>query len=62
MKKLYSLVNNLLGTTPENQVLDCNSHSDQAKSFTDIFMGKLDKIRSDLEDHPKYQPPVRDVP
>ena len=62
MKKLYALVNNLLGTTAENPLTDCDGHDDLAKFFTAFFIEKIDKIGSDLEDHPKYQPPVRDVP
>ena len=62
MKNLYALVNSLLGTTPENPLPDSEGHDDLAKSFTAFFMEKIGKIRSDLEDHPKYQPPVRDVP
>ena len=61
-KMFYTSVNNLLRTTPENPFPDRDNHNVLTKSLTTFFMEKIDKITSDLEDHPKYQPPVRDIP
>ena len=52
-KDLYVLVANLTDTKSENPLPSNHSDEDMANMFTDYFM---EKIRSSLDDHPKYEP------
>ena len=53
-QKCFSLVNTLCGT-PKCNPLSEDSGS-LADDFADFFMGKIKKIRDQLENHPKYAP------
>ena len=55
-KGLYTLVANLTGTKSENPLPSNHSDEDMANMFADYFMEKIKKIRSHLDDHPKYEP------
>ena len=55
-KGLYALVANLTGTKSENPLPSNHSDEDMANMFADYFMEKIEKIRSSLDDHPKYEP------
>ena len=55
-KSLYSLVANLTGTKSENPLPPNHSDDELANMFADYFMEKIEKIRSSLDDHPKYEP------
>ena len=60
-KKLYSLVNRIVGHTSENSMPKHNSNDQLAEEFANYFMDKIKKIRDDLEQHSKYIPLVREV-
>ena len=60
-KKLYTLVNRIVGCTSENSMPKHNSDDQLAEEFTNYFMDKIKKIRYDLEQHPKYIPSVKEV-
>ena len=55
-KGLYSLVAILTGTKSENPLPPNHSDDELANMFADYFMEKIEKIRSSLDDHPKYEP------
>ena len=54
-KSLYTLVANLTSTKSENPLPSNHSDEDMANMFADFFMEKIEKIRSSLDDHPKYE-------
>ena len=60
-KKLYTLVNRIVGCTLENSMPKHDSNYQLAKEFANYFMDKIKKIRDDREQHPKYIPSVREV-
>ena len=53
---MYALVANLIGTKSENPLPPNQCDEDMANMFTDYFMEKMEKIRSSLDDLPKYEP------
>ena len=55
-KGLYALVANFTGTKSENPLPSNHSDEDMANMFADYFLEKIEKIRSSLDDHPKYEP------
>ena len=55
-KGLYALVANLTGKKSQNPLPSNHSDEDMANMFADYFMEKIEKIRSSLDDHPKYEP------
>ena len=60
-KKLYTLVNRIIGHTSENSMPKHDSDNQLAEDFANYFMNKIKKIRDDLEQHSKYIPSVREV-
>ena len=60
-KGLHSLVANLTGTKSENPLPPNHSDDELANMFADYFMEKIEKIRSRLDDHPKYEPSVNNI-
>ena len=53
---MYALVANLTSTKSENPLPPNQSDEDLANIFADFFMEKIEKIRSSLDGHPKYEP------
>ena len=60
-KKLYTLVNRIVGHTSENSMPKHDSDDQLAEEIANYFMDKIKKIRDDLKQHPKYIPSVREV-
>ena len=61
-RKLYTLVPNLTGTNPENPLPKSDNMEKLADEFADFILEKIQKIRSELDEHPIYQPERCDVP
>ena len=55
-KKLYSLVNGLMGRTSENPMLKGESDDQLVENFVGFFMEKIKKIRDSLHDYDVYKP------
>ena len=55
-KKLYSLVNGLMGRTSENSMPKSESDDQLAENFVDFFMEKIKKIHDSLQDYDVYKP------
>ena len=57
-KKLYSLINNITGSTKDNPMPSTASTTNEelANEFANFFMDKIQKIRDELDVHPTYQP------
>ena len=56
VKKLYNLVNNLMGRNPDFPFPDSESNEMLANEFADFLMEKIKRIRDSLEVHPTYNP------
>ncbi len=54
-RHLYSLIRSLTGTVPDNP-MPPGTEKHLADSFSDFFLQKIDKIRSQLADYPQYKP------
>ena len=55
MKKLYSIVNGLIGRTVENPMPESESDKQLAEDFADYFMEKIKKIQDSLSGYQKYK-------
>ena len=55
-KKLYSLVNGLMGRTSENPMPKGESDDQLEENFVDFFMEKIKKICDSLHDYDVYKP------
>ena len=55
-KKLYSLVNNMCGTTKQNPLPEATSEMELAESFADYFLSKIVNIRDALDECERYHP------
>ena len=55
-KKLYNFVSNITGTTKNNPMPTASSDEQLANEFAEFFIGKINKIREDLNNHEKYIP------
>ena len=53
-RKLYSLVNRLVGLTSHNPLPDNRTTNELAEEFATCFMSKIIKMCDDLNNHPKY--------
>jgi hypothetical protein len=60
-KKLYALVNNLIGCVSINPMPKVESTSDLPEMFAKFFLSKIEKIRNNLCNVPTYQPRNRQV-
>ena len=60
-KKLYALVNNLVGRVSTNPMPKAEATSQLPDMFADFFLSKIEKIRNNLSNIPTYQPRVRQV-
>ena len=61
-RKLYSLVNGLIGLTTQNALPGNRSNDELVEEFVAFFMSKINKICEDLNDHPKYKPVSNNPP
>ena len=61
-KKLFKLLNNILGNNNENWLLKGTTDSRLAEKFTDFFLEKINKIREGFTNIPPYQPKERYTP
>ena len=62
MRKLYAVVNGLLGTTKCNPLPKCDSDDELAESFASFFLDKIKKIQDNLDSHPLFVPDKRNIP
>ena len=62
MRKLYAVVNGLLGTTKCNPLPECDSDDELAKSFASFFLDKIKKICNNLDSHPLFGLDKRNIP
>ena len=56
MRKLYRLVNRLIGLTAQNLLPDNQDKDELVEEIGSFFMSKISKIQDELNDHPKYKP------
>ena len=61
-KKLFNLVAYLTGTKKDNPLPESPSDKELANTFVDYFIGKIHKIRNELESFETYEPTRIDVP
>ena len=61
-KKLYKIVNNLLGTNKEKPLPPNNNKNKLADDFANYFLGKIQKIRDQLDQYDKYIPWHKEIP
>ena len=52
-KKLYNFVSNITGMTKNNPMPKASSDEQLANEFVEFFIGKINKIRDDLDNHEK---------
>ena len=62
MRKLYSLVNGLIGLTSQNPLQDNRSNDELVEEYIEFFMSKIRKICEELNDYPKYKPVSNNPP
>ena len=55
-KKLYLLVKHLTGTMSNNPLPKHDDEETLANEFADFFIGKIKKIRQELDNKPEYKP------
>ena len=55
VRKLYAVVNGILGTMKCNPLPECDSDDELAESFASFFLDKIKKFRDNLDSHPLYQ-------
>ena len=61
-KKLYKIVNNILGTNKEKPLPPNNDKNKLADAFANYFIGKIQKIRDQLDQYGKYIPWHKEIP
>ncbi|XP_077994476.1 uncharacterized protein LOC144448196 [Glandiceps talaboti] len=61
-KKLYQIVNNLVGKKDVNPMPEGKTNKELANEFADFFLQKILKIRESLANKSKYCPTYRKVP
>ena len=59
-KKLFNLINNLTGRVKSNPMPPGRTDKTMANECTDLFLGKINKIRDCLKDCPPYIPTPTD--
>ena len=62
MRKLYVVVNGILGTTKCNPLPECDSNEELAESFASFFLDKIKKINDNLDSHPLFVPRKQNTP
>ena len=61
-RKLYSLVNGLVGLTTHNHLPGNRSNDELSEEFATFFMSKIIKLHNDLNNHPNYNPVSNNPP
>ena len=61
-KKLYKIVNNILGTTNEKPLPPSDDKNKLADEFANYFIEKIQKIREQLNSYDKYMPWHKEIP
>ena len=61
-RKLYSLVNGLIGLTTQNPLPDNKDNEELVEEFGSFFMAKISKVQDELNYHPKYRPSSNNPP
>ena len=61
-RKLYSLVNGLIGLTAQNPLPDDKDNDELVEEFGSFSMTKISKIQDELNDYPKYRPSSNNPP
>ena len=61
-RKLYSLLNGLIGLRTHNPLPDNRTNDELAEEFATFFMSKIIKIHDDLNNYPKYSPVANNPP
>ena len=61
-KKLYSLVKHLTETTSNNPLPKHDDEETLANEFADFFIGKIKKIRQELDNKPEHKPIPSNIP
>ena len=62
MRKLYAVVNGILGIMKCNPLPECDSDEELAESFASFFLDKIKKIHDNLDSHPLFVPGKRNTP
>ena len=62
MRKLYAVVNGILGTMKCNLLPECDSDDELAESFASFFLDKIKKNWDNLDSHPLFVPDKRNTP
>ena len=62
MRKLYAVVNGILGTVKCNPLPECESDDELAESFASFFLDKIKKIWDNLDSRPLFVPGKRNTP
>ena len=61
-KRLYRMVNTLMGTSSSNPLPSHANNLDLAEDFADFFMGKIENIRENLAENQLYRPTGKMTP
>ena len=61
-KKLYKIVNNILGTNIEKPIPPNNDKNKLADDFANYFIGKIQKIRDQMDQYDKYTLLHKEIP
>ena len=61
-RKLYAVVNGILGTMKCNPLPECDSDDGLAESFASFFLDKIKKIWDNLDSYPFFVPDKRITP
>ena len=56
IKKMYRLINNIMGRTSENLIPENVSDETLVNDFANFFMDKIQKIHNALQQYDKYTP------
>ena len=60
-RKLYKLVNNVLGRKKENPLLDGESYERLSEDFAEFLLNKISKLRAKLDDIMTYNLNMRQI-
>ena len=62
MRKLYAVVNGILGTVKCNLLPECDSDDELTEAFTSFFLDKIKKILDNLDSHSLFVTGKRNTP
>ena len=61
-KKLYKIVNKILGINKEKPLPTMDDKNKLANDFANYFIGHIQKIRDQLDQYDKYAPSQKETP